>query len=82
MLSWIGTGMALLAFCLFLAASQCMQGEQQREQAKQMQYIMPGNVRSESFEELSSIATTTTRQRVRVELPLLSTITINTKLSD
>ncbi|KAK8395933.1 hypothetical protein O3P69_005807 [Scylla paramamosain] len=41
MLSWIGTGMALLAFCLFLAASQCMQGEQQREQAKQMQYIMP-----------------------------------------
>lgn len=41
MLAWVGTGMALLAFCLFLGASQCMQAEQRKEQTKQMQYMMP-----------------------------------------
>ncbi|XP_076060206.1 uncharacterized protein LOC143036568 [Oratosquilla oratoria] len=41
MLACVGTAMALLAFCLFLGASQCMQNEKQREQAKQMQYMMP-----------------------------------------
>ncbi|KAK3872274.1 hypothetical protein Pcinc_022645 [Petrolisthes cinctipes] len=41
MLAWIGTGTSLLAFCLFLGGSQCMQSERQREVAKQMQYTMP-----------------------------------------
>lgn len=41
MLAWVGTGLALLSFCLFLGASQCMQTEQRKEQSKHMQYMMP-----------------------------------------
>lgn len=41
MVAWVGTGMSIISFCLFMGAAACMKTEQANEQTKQMPYMMP-----------------------------------------
>lgn len=43
MLAWAGVGWALTAAILFSGAAICLRGEREREEAINMQYLMPGN---------------------------------------
>lgn len=42
-LSWLGVAMCLAATTLFIIASSCLRRERAREQAQNIQYIMPGD---------------------------------------
>ena len=44
-LAWIGVGWALVSAVLFSSAAICLRGEREREEAVNMQYLMPGNPR-------------------------------------
>lgn len=43
MVAWCGVGLALLSAILFSSAAICLRGEREREEALNMQYLMPGN---------------------------------------
>lgn len=43
MLAWVGVGWSLVAAILFSGAAICLRGEREREEAINMQYLMPGN---------------------------------------
>lgn len=43
MLAWAGVGWSLTAAILFSGAAICLRGEREREEAINMQYLMPGN---------------------------------------
>lgn len=45
MLAWVGVGWSLVAAILFSGAAICLRGEREREEAINMQYLMPGNFR-------------------------------------
>lgn len=40
--SWVGVGMCLLSSILFGMASMCIRNDKEREEAMNMQYLMPG----------------------------------------
>ena len=40
--SWIGVGMTLCSATLFFLAAQCIKTDKQREEAMNLQYLMPG----------------------------------------
>jgi hypothetical protein len=40
--AWIGVGWALVSAILFSAAAICLRGEREKEEAMNMQYLMPG----------------------------------------
>lgn len=42
-LAWTGVGFTLASAILFSGAAICLRGEREREEAVNMQYIMPGN---------------------------------------
>lgn len=42
-IAWIGVGWALISALLFSGASVCLRSEREREDAKNMAYLMPGN---------------------------------------
>lgn len=41
--AWCGVGLSLLSAILFSSAAICLRGEREREEALNMQYLMPGN---------------------------------------
>ena len=41
--SWIGVGMTLCSAILFFLAAVCIKNDKQREEAMNLQYLMPGN---------------------------------------
>jgi hypothetical protein len=41
-ISWVGVGMALCASILFALAAVCIKNDKEREEAMNMQYLMPG----------------------------------------
>lgn len=41
-MAWIGVGWALVSAILFSAAAICLRGEREKEEAMNMQYLMPG----------------------------------------
>lgn len=43
MIAWVGVGWSLVAAILFSGAAMCLRGEREREEAINMQYLMPGN---------------------------------------
>lgn len=43
MLAWVGVVWSLIAAILFSGAAICLRGEREREEAINMQYLMPGN---------------------------------------
>lgn len=43
MVAWCGVGLSLLSAILFSSAAICLRGEREREEALNMQYLMPGN---------------------------------------
>lgn len=43
MVAWCGVGLALMSTILFSSAAICLRGEREREEALNMQYLMPGN---------------------------------------
>lgn len=45
MIAWVGVGWSLVAAILFSGAAMCLRGEREREEAINMQYLMPGNFR-------------------------------------
>lgn len=42
-IAWIGVGWTLISALLFSGASVCLRSEREREDAKNMAYLMPGN---------------------------------------
>lgn len=40
--AWCGVGLSLLSAILFSSAAICLRGEREREEALNMQYLMPG----------------------------------------
>lgn len=42
MVAWCGVGLSLLSAILFSSAAICLRGEREREEALNMQYLMPG----------------------------------------
>lgn len=40
--SWVGVGMALCSSILFSLAAVCIRNDKEREEAMNMQYLMPG----------------------------------------
>ena len=42
--SWVGVGMALCSSILFSLAAVCIKNDREREEAMNMQYLMPGKV--------------------------------------
>lgn len=57
MLAWVGVGWTFVGAILFSGAAICLRGEREREEAINMQYLMPGNfgVHFRSFNEGSFI---------------------------
>lgn len=43
-LAWLGVAMCLATMTLFLIAASCVRRERSREQAQNIQYIMPGQL--------------------------------------
>jgi hypothetical protein len=41
MIAWVGVGWSLVAAILFSGAAMCLRGEREREEAINMQYLMP-----------------------------------------
>lgn len=41
-LAWVGVGSSLVSAILFSAAAICLRGEREKEEAMNMQYLMPG----------------------------------------
>ena len=44
--SWVGVGMTLCASILFALAAVCIKNDKEREEAMNMQYLMPGKTPS------------------------------------
>lgn len=44
MIAWIGVGFALISSILFSCAAICLRREREKEEAVNMQYLMPGNI--------------------------------------
>lgn len=44
MIAWIGVGFSLISSILFSCAAICLRREREKEEAVNMQYLMPGNV--------------------------------------
>lgn len=42
MIAWIGVGFALISSILFSCAAICLRREREKEEAVNMQYLMPG----------------------------------------
>ena len=42
--AWVGVGMCLGSCILFFMAAMCIRSDKQREEAMNMQYLMPGKV--------------------------------------
>ena len=42
--AWVGVGMCLGSCILFFMAAMCIRSDKQREEAMNMQYLMPGRV--------------------------------------
>ena len=42
-IAWVGVGMCLGSCVLFFMASMCIRSDKRREEAMNMQYLMPGN---------------------------------------
>lgn len=42
MIAWIGVGFSLIASILFSCAAICLRREREKEEAVNMQYLMPG----------------------------------------
>lgn len=49
-LAWLGVGWALLSAILFSGAAICLRSERDREEATNMQYLMPGKIFSQEAE--------------------------------
>lgn len=49
MLAWVGVGWSFVGAILFSGAAICLRGEREREEAINMQYLMPGNLWGVSF---------------------------------
>jgi hypothetical protein len=45
MIAWIGVGFALISSILFSCAAICLRREREKEEAVNMQYLMPGTFR-------------------------------------
>ena len=45
MIAWIGVGFALISSILFSCAAICLRREREKEEAVNMQYLMPGTYR-------------------------------------
>ncbi|MPC26206.1 hypothetical protein E2C01_019340 [Portunus trituberculatus] len=48
-IAWIGVGWTLISALLFSGASVCLRSEREREDAKNMAYLMPGNAATASL---------------------------------
>jgi hypothetical protein len=55
MIAWVGVGWSLVAAILFSGAAMCLRGEREREEAINMQYLMPGNFRGHSHRKRSMV---------------------------
>jgi len=53
MIAWIGVGFSLIASILFSCAAICLRREREKEEAVNMQYLMPGK-RNETELKLNS----------------------------
>ena len=42
--SWVGVGMTLCSAILFFLAAVCIKNDKEREDAMNLQYLMPGNI--------------------------------------
>lgn len=42
--AWVGVGFSLISAILFSGAAICLRGEREKEEAMNMQYLMPGTV--------------------------------------
>lgn len=40
--AWVGVGFSLISAILFSGAAICLRGEREKEEAMNMQYLMPG----------------------------------------
>lgn len=49
MLAWVGVGWSFVGAILFSGAAICLRGEREREEAINMQYLMPGNLFNGDF---------------------------------
>jgi len=47
MIAWIGVGFALISSILFSCAAICLRREREKEEAVNMQYLMPGECTSQ-----------------------------------
>ena len=43
--SWVGVGMTLCSAILFFLAAVCIKNDKEREDAMNLQYLMPGNIK-------------------------------------
>lgn len=55
-IAWIGVGWTLISALLFSGASVCLRSEREREDAKNMAYLMPGNAATASLNLMPSQA--------------------------
>lgn len=67
MVAWCGVGLSLLSAILFSSAAICLRGEREREEALNMQYLMPGKRLPHSFSSPSQAYVDFLRKYIRMD---------------
>ena len=74
-IAWVGVGMCLGSCVLFFMASMCIRSDKRREEAMNMQYLMPGNA------NFSKKKPKKTRQIIRLLISMLTKLAWVNKVS-
>ena len=52
--SWVGVGMTLCSSILFALAAVCIKNDKEREEAMNMQYLMPGKKKFTGYSQMGN----------------------------